>query len=186
MNNNIEIHPSAVIAEDVIIEDNVYIGPNCIIGFPAEDRNMFPNTPFSVHICSGTIITGNVTIDAGTIKTTYIGNDCFLMKSVHIGHDSIIGDKVTIAPHAIIGGHVEIMEGATLGMGCIIHQRQKIWHYCMVGMGTIVPRKLVIQPFSTYFGNPAKKIGTNTVAIERNEIDETTVASIQKLFDESR
>ncbi len=186
MNDNVNIHSSAVIHENVTIEDNVYIGPNCIIGFPPEDKSIFPRTPFSVHICSGTQITGNVTIDAGTIKTTYIGKDCFLMKGVHIGHDSIIGDKVTIAPHAIIGGHVEIMEGATLGMGCIIHQRQKIWHYCMIGMGTIVPRKLAIQPFSTYFGNPAKKIGLNAVGIEKNGIDETTVASIQKLFDESR
>jgi len=30
------IHPTAIIGTNVIIEDNVYIGPYCIIGMPPE------------------------------------------------------------------------------------------------------------------------------------------------------
>ena len=186
MNNSVHIHPSAVIHEGVIIEDDVYIGPNCIIGYPPEDKSVFPETPYTVHIASGTKITGNVTIDAGTVRNTYIGNDCFLMKGAYVAHDVIIGNQVTLSAHVMLAGHVEVMEGANLGMGCIIHQRQKIWHYCMIGMGAIVTKKLAIEPFSIYVGNPAKRIGTNDRGIEKSGIDEKTIASIQKEFNASR
>jgi UDP-N-acetylglucosamine acyltransferase len=186
MHSNSQIHPTAVIHEQVIIEDNVYIGPNCIIGYPAEDKGTFPKTPFTVHICSGAKITGNVTIDAGTIRNTYIGRDCFLMKGSHVGHDVIIGQNVTLFCHAIVGGHVEIMDGANLGLGCIIHQRQKIWHYCMIGMGAIVTKKLETEPFCIYVGNPARKIGINQRGLEKNEISQNTLESIKQQFNENR
>ena len=186
MNNNVQIHPSAVIHTDVIIEDDVYIGPNCIIGYPPEDKAVFPKTPYTVHIGSGTKITGNVTIDAGTIKNTYIGKDCFLMKGAYVAHDVVIENKVTLSSHVMLGGHVKVMEGANLGMGCIVHQRQKIWHYCMVGMGAIVTKKLVIEPFSIYVGNPAKKIGTNDRGLEKSGLDEKAMTAIQEEFNASR
>lgn len=180
MNNY--IHPTAVIHENVVIEDNVYIGPNCIIGFPAEDKAIFPKTPFSVYICSGVKITGNVTIDAGTIRNTYIGNDSFLMKGAHIGHDAILEKAVTISCHAIVGGHVVIKEGANLGLGCIIHPRQIIYHYVMIGMGAIIPKKLEMEPFGVYVGNPAIKIGINQRGIEKNNLSQEKILEIQQDF----
>ena len=184
--NNIEIHSSAIIAENVIIEDNVYIGPNCIIGFPAEDKNTFPSTPFGVRICSGTKITGNVTIDAGTVRDTHVGRNCFLMKGSHLGHDVFMEDNVILSCHALVGGHVRIKEGSNLGLGCIIHQRQTIWHYSMIGMGAIVTKKLVMEPFGIYVGNPAKKIGTNEVGLKKGELTQEAIKTIQDEFEISR
>lgn len=186
MDNNIYIHPSAVIHEDVIIEGNVYIGPNCIIGYPPEDKAVFPEMPYTVHICSGTKVTGNVTIDAGTIRNTYIGNDCFLMKGAYVAHDVVIGNNVTLSSHVMLGGHVEVMEGSNLGMGCIVHQRQKIWPYCMIGMGAIITKRLVVEPFSIYVGNPAKKIGKNDRGVEKSGLDEQAMTYIQEKFNASR
>ena len=176
------IHPSAVIHEKVIIEDNVYIGPNCIIGYPAEDKSVFPETPFSVHICEGAKITGNVTIDAGTIKNTYIGKNCFLMKGSHVGHDVQMMEDVTLSCHAIIGGHVVIHKGANLGLGSIVHPRQIVQSYTMVGMGAIIPKKLVMEPFGIYVGNPAKKIGVNERGIEKNSLSQADVNLIMQNF----
>lgn len=180
------IHPTAVIDENVVIEDDVYIGPNCIIGFPAEDKNTFPEQPYSVRICSGTKITGNVTIDAGTVRDTYIGHNCFLMKGSHVGHDVIINDDVILSCHAIIGGHVEVLKGANLGLGCIIHPRQKIWHYSMIGMGSVITKKLSTEPFGIYVGSPAKKIGINQRGIEKNNIDQSEIDNINQLFNASK
>ena len=181
--NNIKIHPSAIIAENVIIEDNVYIGPNCIIGFPAEDKNTFPSTFFSVRICSGTKITGNVTIDAGTIRDTYIGCNSFLMKGVHVGHDCLIEDNVILSAHSVLAGHVYIKKGANLGIGSLVHQRQTIWDYCMIGMGAVVTKKLVVEPFGIYVGNPAKKIGTNEVGLKKGELTQEAIKTIQDEFE---
>ena len=186
MNSNVQIHPSAVIADNVIIEDDVYIGPNCIIGYPPEDISVFPQAPYTVHIGSGTKITGGVTIDAGTVRNTYIGNDCFLMKGAYVAHDVVIGNKVTLSSHVMLGGHVEVMEGSNLGMGCIVHQRQTVWPYCMIGMGAIVTKKLIIEPFGIYAGNPAKKIATNDRGIEKSGLDKRAMALIQKEFNASR
>lgn len=183
MNNNIEIHPSAIIAENVIIEDDVYIGPNCIIGFPAEDKKTFPRAPFGVRICSGTKITGNVTIDAGTVRDTHVGRNCFLMKGSHLGHDVFMEDNVVLSCHAVVGGHVHIKEGSNLGLGCIIHQRQTIWNYSMIGMGAIVTKKLIMEPFGIYVGNPAKKIGTNEVGLKKGELTQEAIKTIQDEFE---
>lgn len=108
------------------------------------------------------------------------------MKGAYVAHDVVIGNNVTLSSHVMLGGHVEVKEGANLGMGCIVHQRQKIWHYCMIGMGAIVTKKLVIEPFSIYVGNPAKKIGTNEVGLKKAELTPEAIKTIQDEFEISR
>ena len=81
------IHPTAIIGEFVTIEDNCYIGPYCIIGFPAEWKGKEHND-CGVLIKSGSRLTGLVTVDSGVEQMTIIGNDCYLMKHSHVGHDA--------------------------------------------------------------------------------------------------
>lgn len=164
------IHDTAIIHPDVRIGKDVYIGAYCIIGSPAEDKKHWGRNDFSVVIEDGAIITGHCTIDAGTVQDTRIGKDTFLMKGVHVGHDAEIGDEVTIACHSLIGGHCKILKGANLGLGSILHQKSVIGSYSMLGMGTIVTKKSEIKPFTKYVGSPARSIGENTIAIERNKI----------------
>lgn len=176
------IHPSAVIHEKVVIEDNVYIGPNCTIGFPAEVKTTFPKSDFSVIISQGAVITGNVTIDAGTVRDTFVGKNCFLMKGVHVGHDCVLQADVILSAHACLAGHIEVKKGANLGIGCLIHPRQIIESYCMIGMGAVIPKKLVIEPFGIYVGNPAKQIGVNERGIEKNNLTQADVNLIMQNF----
>lgn len=178
------IHPTAVINEHVIIGDNVYIGPNCIIGFPAEYKENFGlDNNFSVEIESGAIITGNVTIDAGTIRHTKICSDSMIMKGCHVGHDVIVGANVTMSPHCCIGGIVNIGKGANLGMGSIIHPRQNIGSYSMIGMATVVTKKAVVKPGHIYVGSPSKELGINRVGLERSGIDSDKLDQLIKEFE---
>lgn len=155
-----QIHPTVVIGPNVEMGDNNYIGPFCIIGFPAEHRGYWP-TSGKVVIGNNCIITGLVTIDAGTENTTVIGNDVMLMKHSHVGHDASIGNKVMISPGAKIGGHAVIGEGCNIGLNASIHQRQIIKEGCMIGANAFVSKTLVTEPYSKYAGVPARCIGKN-------------------------
>lgn len=150
------IHDTAVIFQGVKIGDNVYIGPGCIIGSPAEHKAYWnQDTGFSVVIEDNAVIHGNVTIDAGTVNDTVIGEGTWIMKGAHIGHDVIIEKDCTLSPHVIIGGHCIIKEGTNLGMGAIIHQRVQIPESCMIGMGAVVTKKTELWPSGVFVGNPA-------------------------------
>lgn len=157
MNN---IHPTAIIYPNVTIGDNVTIGPYCIIGAAPEWKG-HDHENKGVAIMDGVTITGHVTIDAGAELATYIAEDCYIMKHAHIGHDCHIAPNVTISCGAKIGGHTVIKPNANIGLNAVIHQKQTIAEGCMIGMGAVITKKLVTEPYRKYAGNPAKDIGSN-------------------------
>ena len=161
------IHPTALIADNVTMGTGNYIGPYCVIGFPPEHADHFPNSPFGVIIGNGNKITGGTTIDAGTVGHTTVWDNNFIMKGCHIGHDCIIYNYTKMSPHVILGGHTIVHNHVNLGMGSIVHQWQTIPAGCMIGMGAIVCKNLEMQPFDTIFGNPARVIGKNTYLINK-------------------
>lgn len=154
------VHPTAVIGDFVTIEENCYIGPLCVIGYPAEWKGKEHND-CGVVIKSGTRLTGLVTIDSGVNGKTVIGSNCYLMKHAHVGHDAIIENDVVISCGAKIGGHTIIGEGCNIGLNAVIHQKQKIAEGCMIGMGAVVTKGLITEPCSKYVGNPAKYLCPN-------------------------
>lgn len=180
------IHPSAVISANVILGDNIYIGPNCTIGFPAEYKKGFGESlDYTVRIEDNVVLTGNVTIDAGSRRDTVIGEGSFLMKAVYIAHDVVIGKQSILSAHTCLGGHVEIGDFVNIGMGAIVHPRQLIGSYSMIGMGTVVTKKVNILPGYIYAGNPAKKIGVNQIGLERNNIDDLELKQLINDFEKS-
>jgi UDP-N-acetylglucosamine acyltransferase len=162
-----KIHPTAQIYPNVIIGENVEIGPYCIIGAPSEIKNGYPLENLGVIIGDNTIITGNVTIDGGSIEPTIIGKNCFIMKSVHVGHDCHIEDNVVLSAHSVLAGHVRICEHSNIGIGSLFHQFSLIGGGSMVGMGCVITKKSIVEPFSKMVGNPGKKIGENSYVINK-------------------
>ena len=154
------IHPTAVIGSNVIIEDDVYIGPYCLIGLEPEWKG-HENDNCGVVIKSGTKLTGHVTIDGGGVNPTYIGHNCYLMKHSHVGHDCLIGDNVTLSCGSKIGGHSIIGDNCNVGLNAVVHQHKTVPHSCMIGMGAVITKKLEMKPSSKYVGNPAKYLSEN-------------------------
>lgn len=155
------IHPSAQINTDfVTIEEDVYIGPLCVIGFPAEWRGREHENK-GVIIKKGTRITGLVTIDGGVEKPTVIGEKCYLMKHSHVGHDAQIGNNVTISCGAKVGGHTIVEDGCNLGLNSVLHQKIIVPTGCMIGASAFVGKKSILQPNRKYAGVPVKDIGSN-------------------------
>lgn len=154
------VHPTAVLGNNVTIGEGSYIGPLCIIGFPAEWKGK-EDCNAGVYIGNNVRITGLVTIDSGTEGRTVIQDNCYLMKFVHCGHDTFISRGATLSCGAKIGGHTFIGDGCNIGLNASIHQKLTIPIGCMIGMGTVVTKKTELQPFSKYVGNPARYLSPN-------------------------
>ena len=187
-----EIHPTAIVSPYASLGFNNYIGPFCVIGSgvtigsdniftshvsvgaPPQHRSMPQRAPYPVpmvSIGSRNTFREFVTIHGGIIgDVTKVGNSCFIMACAHIPHDAIIEDHVTICNNTVLGGHTTVLEGATLGLGCQVHQYQVIGAYAMLGMGTVVPKGMDILPGRKYAGNPAKDIGINSIGLQRNNV----------------
>lgn len=80
------IHPSAVIAENVVIGNQVTVGPFCMIGE-------------GVQIGDRSVLDAHVVIEANSS----IGTDCVLKSQVVIGHDCVLGNRVRLHAGVSIG-----------------------------------------------------------------------------------
>ena len=156
----IGIHQTAVINSNVIIEDDVYIGPLCIIGFNPEWKGRELDNK-GVIIKKGTKITGMVTIDGGANQPTVIGENCYLMKHSHVGHDAELKTGVTLSCGAKIGGHAIIGENTNIGLNAVIHQKVEVPEGCMIGASAFVGKKSILKHYHKYAGVPVKELGEN-------------------------
>ena len=52
----------------------------------------------------------------------------------------------------------------------------------MIGMGTIVTRKIKVSPGFVFFGNSAKKIKKNTIGFKKKDISELEIINETKRF----
>ena len=185
-----DIHPTAIIGDDVELGDNNYIGPYCYFtGY----LTVGDNNRFESHCVVGTrpehtehwhkdgrIIIG----DGGTFREhssihaamtdglTRVDNDVIMLRGAHVAHDCVIEEGVTLSCDATILGHVHVMRGSNCGTGCKIHQYQVVGSWSMVGMGCVVPKKSKLEPGQTWVGNPARRLKTNMYALDKLNVDE--------------
>jgi phenylacetic acid degradation protein len=123
------VHPQASVTGNVIVGENVYIGPGAAIRgdwgqIIIEDGcNVQENC--TVHMFPGTTVT--------------------LKKGAHIGHGAIIHGG-TIGENSLIGMNSVIMDDVVIGEECIIGA------LCFVPSGMNIPRRSLVV------GNPAKII----------------------------
>jgi UDP-N-acetylglucosamine acyltransferase len=154
------IHPTAVIGPKVEIEEGVYIGPHCVIGYPAEWKGK-EHINQGVLIKKNTRITGLVTIDSGVERTTTIGENCYLMKHSHVGHDVVLHNDVILSCGVKVGGHSEIGNKTNVGLNAVIHQKINVPEGCMIGASSFVGKKSILKPDHKYVGVPVRELGKN-------------------------
>ncbi len=123
------IHPQAAVTGNVIIGENVYIGPGAAI------RGDWGK----IIIEDGCNVQENCTIHM------FPGTTTILRKSAHIGHGAIIHG-------GIIG------ENCLIGMNAVIMDDVIMEDECIIGALTFVPAKMHIPRRSLVVGNPARII----------------------------
>lgn len=174
------VEAGAVIVGPIEIGDENYFGPNCVVGAPAQD-DVTSDALRSAGLRStsgGLISIGNrnvfrefVTVHRGLTGTTVVGDDCYLMAYSHIAHDVVIRNQVKIANTVQLGGYCWIGRGAYLGLSSSLHQFLVVGAHSMIGMGSILTR--TTPPASLAYGNPARLVRPNGVALERLGISRT-------------
>lgn len=156
-----EICEGAIIREGVIMGDNNYVGPYCIIGEMGESLNYIEKNTGKVVIGNNNRFFKQVTIDGGTAYKTILGNDCVLLKNSHVGHDAILHDNVRLSCNSSIGGHTIVGRRSSFGIGSVAHQRLQIPDDVFIGMNGVVVKKSKLHPGRVYAGLPVKDIGCN-------------------------
>lgn len=183
-----DIHPTAIIGDDVVlgsgnligpyavlegpmtIGDGNWFGPQCSIGTPAQwtgiaGREMAGCTGNGVRIGNDNVVREFVTIHQGTDRVTTLGDGVYLMAYAHVPHDAYIADHVTLTNAVQMGGHTHVGWRANLGLGTVVHQRTVIGPYAMVGMQSVITSHL--PPAVLAFGSPVRVRGVNRVGLER-------------------
>jgi UDP-N-acetylglucosamine acyltransferase len=201
------IHPSAQIAEGVIIGPNVVIGENVklasgvkiIASAYLEHCEIGENTVINPFASIGTapqdlgykneltktivgancLIKENVTINraSGEGNATVVGNKCLLMVGAHVAHNCQIADEVILANLVTLGGHVQVGYGAFIGGMSVFHQNLRIGELAIIS-GFSAARQDIL-PYSKGEGRPPIPRGLNVVALKRRGVsqEERTVAN---------
>jgi len=122
-----EINIATLIHPSVSISDFVQIGLGTII-------------------CSGTIITTNISIGQANI----INLGC------RIGHDTVLEDFVSLMPATNLAGEVKVGEGSYFGLNSCVINRTSIGRWSIIGAGATVIRD--IPDYCVAVGVPARVI----------------------------
>jgi len=190
-----EIHPTAIIEGQIGRGNKIgpfcYIGPDAVIGddntlishvtigTPGQYRGKGSEGGASVGDRNTFHEHSNVQCAMAPGALTVIGDDGYFMVNAHIAHDCVIEDGVTMCNNATLGGDTRVMKGATLGFGSIVHQKQVIGSYSMLGMGAVVPKGASVEPGEKYAGNPIKPLGRNIPALKKHNIRDSQDEAIR-------
>lgn len=176
VNSNLKIHPTASIHPSVIMEGEIEIGANTVIGansYLKGPLKIGENNQISQQVMigvdpehktkqpSGLVIIGdgNVIREFSVIQRgigdleTQIQNNCFIMAYAYIAHDCLIESDVILCAKVSLSGHCHILKGAILGLSSSFHQFSTIGAHAFVGMGSVVVKD--VPPFCVALGNPA-------------------------------
>src|ERR1700730_16022860 len=175
------IAPRATLERNVTLGRSVRVGIGTILGGAPQDLK-YAGEETSVEIDDGTVIREYATINRGTahsFKTT-IGKNCLLMSYVHIGHDCRIGDSVILSNVVQLAGHVAIEDKAIISGLSAAHQFVRIGRNSFIGGMSRVAKD--IPPFLKAVGSPVKLYGLNTIGLQRNGMDETTILELKRAY----
>ncbi len=177
------IHKSSIINWDKVkIGKGNIIGPNVIIG--TEAQHPYEKSKGKIIIGNDNIFREFTTIHLPTnIKQiTMVGDNCYFMTLSHIAHDCIIEDGVIFSNNVTLGGNTHVMKKSQLGFNVTVHQNQVIGSYSMIGMSSVITKKIKIKPGYIFAGNPAKKISINKIGIKKKNVSKNDLKKEKKRF----
>jgi len=175
--HNTVLHDDVVVGNDCLIFSNVSIREKCVIGnrviihpgtvvgsdgfgYDPDENGVFHKIHQIgiVKIENDVELGANVCIDRASTGATVIKKGVKIDNLVHVAHNVVIGDNTVIAAQAGISGSTKI------GKNCLIAgQVGIVGHIEIADNVTIIAQSGISKGISksgTYFGSPAKEMGT--------------------------
>lgn len=175
--HNTVLHDDVVVGNDCLIFSNVSIREKCVIGnrviihpgtvvgsdgfgYDPDENGVFHKIHQIgiVKIENDVELGANVCIDRASTGATVIKKGVKIDNLVHVAHNVVIGDNTAIAAQAGISG------SAKIGKNCLIAgQVGIVGHIEIADNVTIIAQSGISKGISksgTYFGSPAKEMGT--------------------------
>lgn len=175
--HNTVLHDDVVVGNDCLIFSNVSIREKCVIGnrviihpgtvvgsdgfgYDPDENGVFHKIHQIgiVKIENDVELGANVCIDRASTGATVIKKGVKIDNLVHVAHNVVIGDNTVIAAQAGISG------SAKIGKNCLIAgQVGIVGHIEIADNVTIIAQSGISKGISksgTYFGSPAKEMGT--------------------------
>ena len=153
---------SNTIIKNCLIRNNVRILDNCVIGkhgfgfFPTQNKNLrYPHMGIVIIEDDCEIGCGS-TIDRGSLSNTIIGKNTYLDNQIHIAHNNKIGNNCVIAGQVGFAGSSTIGDNVMIGGQAGISGHLKIGNNVHVGGGSGVIND--ISDNSKVMGYPAKNL----------------------------
>ena len=158
------VHPTAVIATGVVLEDNVEVGPHVVI-YPGvhvgshsviRAGSVIGSEGFQVLLAGGDVtrvkhagsvrigervdIHANCCVDRGLVGDTTGGDDPSIDNLVYIAHEVSVGRRCRIGAHAILNGSAVIGDNAWIGPGAVLSSAVSVGTNAHVTLGAVVTR----------------------------------------------
>ncbi len=166
--DNVTIGASVNIKKGTIVEGNVVIQSNTVLGvtgviwtWNANQKVMCVQTGNTI-IREGVFLGSNISIVKGAFenKPTVIGSKSMISHGTMIGHGVNIGDKCHIANNVSLAGSVIIGNNSFLGSGVVIRPHVTIPPDTIVGAGAVVVKNYLTEGI-VLVGNPAREMQRN-------------------------
>jgi UDP-3-O-[3-hydroxymyristoyl] glucosamine N-acyltransferase len=162
--NNVSIGPGTVIYSKSVIGDNVIIDSNCTIGSSGmmwvweKNKKVFLKQLGGVKIADSCVIGSNSVIVRGSAnECTEISYGVNISPGCLLGHGSFIGENTHLANGVKFGGGSSVAEYNFLGSGSIVSPGVRIsCSDVIIGSGSTVTRD--INEPGVYVGTPSKKV----------------------------
>jgi len=181
------VDANATLYGPLAIGKHTYIGPNCVIGFPAANELKQLTRSRGVKRKKTTTLGDNCTLRAGT--TLY--SDVRVADEVAFGHNVLVRENVTIGPRTKIGTNVVIDGSTRIGAKVSIQTGVYICTYSVVEDGVFLgpccvftnDKYMVQKPFKL-IGPTVKKgasIGANALLFPGVTVGEGAVVGSQAM-----
>ncbi len=146
LGDRVELAANVVVENFSIIANDVYIGPNAVIGAEGlitlrhhDGRLLTVKHAGGVQIDEGTqVLAGAVIAKSLFSKPTHIGKNCQVGILANIGHGASVGNNSVISGNTVIAGRTRIGQNVWIGASVSIAQGLSVGHHAQIKMGSVV------------------------------------------------